>query len=225
MTINLTKEQRVDLKNNRGEEISQLRISVNWSNIEITVKKKRFLGLLKKQINETIKVDIDLSCVMIDASGNMCDHIYSPLYRQDLLAQLGLPAGKLASYTNSLIHTGDDLNKTDISNNESINVNLSMVPDHVEHIYFFINCVGKEDFSEIPSTTIKIIDENADNLQNIFAEYQIPPDIQYVGKKAIIVGELYRKDNLWKFNVIGEAYNDAFIGETVVRIKKIAAKK
>lgn len=225
MAINLYKGQIVDLKNDNGEKISELSIVVNWTNIETVIKKKRFLGLFEKQINQTIKVDIDLSCVMIDNNNNMCDHIYSPLYRQDLLGQLGLPAGKLISNTKALIHTGDDLDKTDTSNNEKISIDLSLVPENVEHIFFFINCIGKENFSEIPSTAIKIVEEKANGIQNTFAEFQIIPDSQYEGKKAIIVGEFYKKDNQWKFNFIEEAYNDAFIGETVVRIKKLSSKK
>lgn len=229
MAINLSKGQRINLEKGNGEQMTQFCVGVNWGAIEHMVEKKGFLGLGSKTVKEIIDVDLDLSCVMIDNNGNMCDHIYSPLYRQDLLAQFGLPAGKLNSNTNALRHTGDDLEGDqggdDGLDNEIITVDLTLVPDYVEHIYFFLNSVGKEDFSQVPYAKIRMFEGTPERVQNVYAEYNVVSESQYAGKKALIMGELYKKDNVWKFNAIGDAYNDRFLGETVVRIKNLSSKK
>ena len=38
------------------------------------------------------------------------------------------------------------------------------------------------------------------------------------GKRALILGRLYRRGTEWKFAAIGEPTPDSFVGQTVVRI-------
>ena len=81
MAINLTKGQRIDLRKSSGATLTSFCVGVNWGAIET----KGFLGLSKNVTN----VDLDLSCVLFDNNNNLCDHIYSPLYKPDLLQQFG----------------------------------------------------------------------------------------------------------------------------------------
>jgi len=39
----------------------------------------------------------------------------------------------------------------------------------------------------------------------------------YAGKTALIVGEIYRHGNEWKFGAVGEGTNDNSLGEVIKR--------
>jgi tellurium resistance protein TerZ len=58
MAINLIKGQKIDLRKDDGNALTNFCIGVNWGAIET----KGFLGLSKK--NKSI--DLDLSCILID---------------------------------------------------------------------------------------------------------------------------------------------------------------
>ena len=146
MAIRLEKGQRINLEKNNGSKLTSFCVGCNWGAIE----KKTFFGLSK----ETIDVDLDLSCVMFNEQGEICDHIYSPLYKPDLLSKFGLPPGKVDSLDRALHHSGDDLEGDkggdDGLDNEIITVDLNRLNPSIHQIYFFLNNCGQEDFSQIP---------------------------------------------------------------------------
>lgn len=214
MAINLQKGQRIDLRKNSGETLTKFCVGVNWGAIE----KKAFFGLSKNVTD----VDLDLSCVLLDGNGQPCDHLYSPLYRPEILAKFGLPAGKLVSVNGALRHTGDDLEGDkggdDGLDNEIITVDLSQVDPNVSQIFFFLNNVGAEDFSQIPYAKIRMYEGTPTHVKEVFASYNVSAEPNYAGKKALIMGKLYKKDNEWKFNAIGDPTEDSFLGQTIQRI-------
>lgn len=214
MAINLQKGQRIDLRKNSGETLTKFCVGVNWGAIE----KKAFFGLSKNVTD----VDLDLSCVLLDGDGKPCDHLYSPLYRPEILAKFNLPAGKLVSLHGALRHTGDDLagdkGGDDGLDNEIITVDLSMVDASVSQIFFFLNNVGAEDFSQIPYAKIRMYEGTPTHVKEVFASYNVSAEPNYAGKKALIMGKLYKKDNEWKFNAIGDPTEDSFLGQTIQRI-------
>lgn len=216
MAINLTKGQKIDLRKDNGTTLTNFCVGVNWGAIE----KKTLFGLSKNLIN----IDLDLSCILIDANNNLCDHLYSPLYRIEILQQFGLPKGKLVTVDNAMKHTGDDLEGDkggdDGLDNEIITIDLSRVDAKVEQIFFFLNNAGKEDFSQIPYAKIRMYEGTPTRVTSVFAEYNVAAEAQYAGKQSIIMGKLYKKNNEWKFSAIGDPTEDTFIGQTVQRIVK-----
>jgi tellurium resistance protein TerZ len=216
MAINLQKGQRINLQKSSGESLLQFCVGVNWGAIE----SKNFLGLTKK----VESVDLDLSAVLLDYQGNPCDHIYSPLYRTEVLSQFGLPPGKLAAANGALKHTGDDLvgdsGGDDGLDNEIITVNLQQVPENIAQIFFFLNNCGQEDFSTIPYAKIRMFEGTPNQVREIFASYNVVAEPQFKGMRALILGRLYRKSAEWKFNAIGDPTEDSFVAQTVIRIVK-----
>lgn len=217
MAINLQKGQRIDLRKSGGDTLTEFCVGVNWGAIE---KKGGFLGFGKS----VTQVDLDLSCVMIDSAGQVSDHLYSPDYKPDFLAKFGLPPGKLLSRNNALRHSGDDRagdsGGDDGLDNEVITVNLTAVEPNISQIFFFLNNVGQEDFSMIPYAKIRMYEGTPTKVKEVFADYNVSAEGQYAGKKALIMGKLYRKDNEWKFNAIGDPTEDVFLGQTIHRIVK-----
>lgn len=216
MAINLTKGQRIDLRKNNGTTLTSFCVGVNWGAIET----KAFFGLSKNVQN----IDLDLSCILIDDQNNLCDHLYSPMYREDVLQKFGLSKGKLQTIDNALRHTGDDLKGDtggdDGLDNEIITVDLSKISSKVTQIFFFLNNAGKEDFSQVPYSKIRMYEGTPTYVKEVFASYNVSAESQYIGKRSIIMGKLYKKGPEWKFNAIGDPTEDVFLGQTIHRIIK-----
>ena len=217
MAINLEKGQRINLEKSDGSKLTDFCVGVNWGAIEVS---SGFLGMAKK----TIDVDLDLSCVLIDSNNKMCDHIYSPLYKPDFLQRYGMPRGKLDTTDRSLHHSGDDREGDkggdDGLDNEVITVNLTKVNSNVSQILFFLNNVGREDFSQIPYAKIRMYEGTPTIVKNVFASYNVSAERQYTGKRAVIMGKLYKRDGVWKFHAIGDPTDDNNLCETIARILK-----
>lgn len=221
MAIRLEKGQRIDLRKDNGQKLSDFCVGCNWGAI---VTKGGFLGLGKKVHD----VDLDLSVVVLDANGRLLDYIYSPLYRQDLLAQFGLAPGKLKTNDGALRHTGDDLtgdtDGDDGLDNEIITVNLDRVNPAAEQIIFFLNICGKEDFSQIPYAAIRMFEGTPVKVNKVFASYDVACDPAFAGRRAQIMARLYKRNGEWKFAAIGDTFDDRFLGQTIQRILKDYAK-
>lgn len=220
MAIRLEKGQRINLEKNNGAKLTDFCVGCNWGAIE----KKKLWGLSK----ESIDVDLDLSCVMLNDKGEINDYIYSPLYKPELLSKFGLPAGKLDSSDRALHHSGDDLQGDkggdDGLDNEIITVNLNRLDSNIHQIYFFLNNCGKEDFSQIPYASIRMYEGTPSKVKEIFAHYDVAAEPKYQGMTALIMGKLYKRNGEWKFAAIGDAYDDKFLGFTIHRILNDYAK-
>lgn len=220
MAINLEKGQKINLEKSNGAKFTNFCVGCNWG----AIVSGGFLGLGRKVQD----VDLDLSCVMVDDKGNLVDHIYSPLYRTDFLGRYGMPPGKVDSKEYALHHSGDDLkgdlNGDDGLDNEIITVNLNDISRDVQQIFFFLNNVGREDFSQIPYASIRMYEGTPSRVKEVFATYNVGSSPQYQGKRALIMGKLYRRNGEWKFSAIGDAYPDSNLCETIRRIVNNYAK-
>lgn len=212
MAINLQKGQKINLEKEGGARLERFCVGCNWGAIKTS---GGFLGLGSK----TVEVDLDLSCVIFDGLGNRCDHLYSPLYRMEFLAHYGLPPGKLDSLDGALHHTGDDRSGDtggdDGLDNEIITVNLPKVSANVTQIFFFLNNCGREDFSQIPYASIRMFEGTPDRVDKVFAAYNVAAEAAYKDKTALVMGELYKHNGIWKFNAVGDAYPHPNLGETI----------
>lgn len=220
MAINLVKGQRINLEKNNGTKLTNFCVGCNWG----AIVSKGFLGFGKS----TTDVDLDLSCIMVDANANLIDHIYSPLYRPEFLQRYGMPRGKVDSNDRALHHSGDDLKGDqggdDGLDNEIITVDLNRVSPNVDQIFFFLNNCGKEDFSQIPYASIRMYEGTPQKVKEVFAQYDVAAEPRYAGMRALIMGKLYRRGGEWKFSAIGDAFPDANICETIRRIMTNYAK-
>jgi len=123
-----------------------------------------------------------------------------------------------------LRHTGDDLQGDsggdDGLDNEIITVDLAKIDPKVSKIFFFLNNVGKEDFSQIPYSKIRMYEGTPTQVKEVFASYNVSAEQSYAGKKALILGKLYKRNDEWKFDAIGDPTPDTFLGQTIHLIIK-----
>ena len=216
MAINLQKGQKIDLRKDSGERLQNFCVGANWGAIE----SRSLFGLIK----DTKNVDLDLSCILIDDENKICDHLYSPLYNESALRSFGLPKGMLTTFDGALHHTGDDLEGDkggdDELDNEIITVDLNKISKKVSKIFFFLNNVGKEDFSQIPYAKIRMFEGTPERVKSVFASYNVSAEPSFSGKRALILGKLYKRNDEWKFDAIGDPTDDVFFGQTIARILK-----
>ncbi|TPN82140.1 TerD family protein [Aquimarina algicola] len=225
MAINLTKGQKIDLRKSSGEQLTNFCVGVNWGAIE-TIKKGLF-G--KRKVIED--VDLDLSCIMTDANGELADWIYSPEYN-GFLQQHNYPLGKLMSKDAALRHSGDDrqgdVGGDDGLDNEIISVDLSKVDSNIDKIFFFLNIYLNKgqnfDFSHIPFAKIRMYEGTPSRVNNVHSSYDIVTDGSYAGKGALIMGKLYKRNGEWKFDAIGEPTDDKMFLQTIQKILQNHAK-
>lgn len=222
MAINLIKGQRINLEKETGARLTNFCVGCNWG----AITKTSFFGLSKKVVD----VDLDLSCLMFDADGKAIDYIWSPLYN---LSRLQLPHGKLTSVDGALRHTGDDLtgdtDGDDGLDNEIITVDLNKVAPQVNSIVFFLNIYNNDDysgdFSGIPYAYIRMFEGDFRRPpRQVFAKYDVATRESCVGKRALVMGKLYRHNGEWKFAAIGDAFDDKFIALTIARVMKDYSK-
>ena len=167
--------------------------------------------------------------MMFDANGNVVDHIWSPLYN----FEGKLPQGKLDSNDRALHHTGDDLtgdqDGDDGLDNEIITVDLNRVNPNVNSIVFFLNIYNNNeysgDFSGIPYASIRMFEGTPERPpKQVFAQYDVATKTECIGKRALIMGKLYRRNSDWKFAAIGDAFEDRGIAMTIVRVARDYSK-
>lgn len=218
MAIRLEKGQRINLAKDSGDTLTRFCVGCNWG--AIVTQKAGFFGLAsRKDVND---VDLDLSCIMLDGDGKMIDHIYSPEYRHQFLSHYGMPDGKLVSKDGALRHSGDD-RKGDIAgddglDNEIIDVDLKKIDPRIEQIFFFLNNVGPEDFSQIPYASIRMYEGSPQNVKEVFASYDVSAEPQYASRRSLVMGKLYKRNGTWRFSAIGDATGDGNVCETIQRI-------
>lgn len=216
MAINLVKGQRINLEKGGGTKLTNFCVGCNWG----AVTKKALFGLT----TEVVDVDLDLSCLMFSSDGKVVDYIYSPLYR-------GLN-GKVDSIDRALHHSGDDLtgdtDGDDGLDNEIITVDLNKVSSNISSIVFFLNIYNNNkyqgDFSGIPYASIRMYEGTPTQVKEVFAQYDVATKTECMGKRALVMGKLYRKGGDWKFAAIGDAFEDKNIVKTLARVRKDYSK-
>jgi tellurium resistance protein TerZ len=226
MAISLSKGQKIDLTKSTGESLTNFCVGVNWG--AIVKEKKTFWGGSKTEIQD---VDLDLSCVLTDVHGEMVDYIYSPDYN-GFLQNNNLPLGKLSTNEGALKHSGDDrkgdLDGDDGLDNEIISVDLNKVSSKVDKIFFFLNIYLNKgqsfDFSHVPYAKIRMYEGTSKKVNTVFANYDIATNSSFTGKGALILGKLYRRNNVWRFDAIGDSTNDKVFFQTLINILKNYAK-
>jgi len=198
--INLQKGQKIDLtKGNPG--LSKIMVGLGWDE----VSKPKSGGLLSGFLGgKPAAIDCDASAILLDAQNKLTS--------KDRLVYFG----NLQSADQSVKHSGDNLTGAGEGDDEQIQVELSKVPSAVQKIVFVVNIYDsakrKQDFGLIANAFIRVV--NPANGQEL-CRFNLTES--YAGKTSLVVAEVYRHNNEWKFAAIGEGTNDASLSELVRR--------
>ena len=195
MAVSLKKGQKISLsKESAG--LSTVTVGLGWDE---SPKKKVFFARKEKAI------DCDASAILL-RNGVLTgkdDVVYFAHLKHD---------------SGSVIHNGDNLTGAGDGDDEQITVNLSIVPPDVHNIVFVVNIYKavdrKQHFGMIQNAFIRIVD-NRNNTE--ICRYSLTDD--YSGSMAMIFGEIYKHNNEWKFNAIGQGTKDSGLNEVIKRFK------
>ncbi|MGV2912464.1 TerD family protein [Bacillus safensis] len=194
MAITLEKGQHIDLTKGKTG-LTNILVGLGWDPVS---QGGGFLGKLFGG-GGGADVDCDASVLMLknDKFTENKDLIYF---------------GNLKSKCGSVEHTGDNLTGEGDGDDEQVLVNLSKVPGNVNKLVFVVNIYDalrrNQHFGMIQNAYIRIVDRS--NNQEL-VKYNLKDD--YAGKTSLIVGELYRHENEWKFAALGNGTNDAKLAD------------
>jgi tellurium resistance protein TerD len=117
----------------------------------------------------------------------------------------------LKSPDGSVEHTGDELVGGTGGDDETVLVDLSLVPANVDKIVFPVSIYDadsrQQTFGQVTDAYIRVVNQ-ADGQE--LARYDLTEDAS--SETAMIFGELYRYSGEWKFRAVGQGYASGLRG-------------
>lgn len=177
MTVSLAKGQKVDLtKSNPG--LSKVIVGLGWDT---------------NKYDGGNDFDLDTSAFLIGSNGKTLSDGDFIFY------------GNLNHTSGSVSHLGDNRSGEGEGDDEQIQVDLSKVPSNIEKIAFTVTiheAVERgQNFGQVSNAFIRVFNEDTNEE---LIRYDLSED--YSIETAIVVGELYRHNNEWKFAAIGSGF-------------------
>lgn len=156
--------------------------------------KKMTLGLgWDTRATDGAEFDLDASAFMLNAAGKVRSDADFIFYNQP------------KSVEGAVQHSGDNRTGAGDGDDESIIVDLSLVPADVEKIAVCVTIHAAEErrqnFGMVSSAYIRCIDAGS-NAE--VAKYDLSEDASI--ETAMIFGEIYRNNGDWKFKAIGQGF-------------------
>lgn len=178
MAVSLQKGQKVDLtKTNPG--LTKVVIGLGWDT---------------NKYDGGSAFDLDAAAFLLGESGKVSSDSDFVFYNN------------LKHPSSSVIHLGDNLTGAGDGDDEQIKVDLGLVPTNVSKIDFTVTINDaterRQNFGQVSNAFIRIFDESTGTE---LIRYDLGEDFSI--ETAVIVGELYRHGNEWKFNAIGSGFN------------------
>ena len=190
MSVSLVKGQRLNLSK-EVSGLSKVVVGLGWD----MAKKGLFGG--------TYNVDCDASAIILGANDKYRGTVYY---------------GNLSSENRCVCHHGDNLTGEGDGDDEQITVDLANMSSDVEKIVFVVNiynCTSRgHHFGMIKNAFIRLVDESTGKE---ICRYNLSDD--YKDKTAMIFAEVYKKDNEWRVNAVGQGTDDTSISELTRRYK------
>lgn len=177
MPINLSKGQKVDLtKGNPG--LKNIMVGLGW---DVNI------------FDSGVDFDLDAAAFMLGEDGKC------PTDKEFIFY------GNLTHSSGSVNHMGDNLTGEGDGDDEQVQIDLSKIPANIQKIAFTVTIYDAEtrrqNFGQVSNAFIRIVNESTNEE---LIRYDLGEDFSI--ETAVVVGELYRNNNEWKFNAIGSGF-------------------
>lgn len=183
MSINLSKGERVNLSK-ESPGLTQAGIGLGWD-INTTDTGSAF--------------DLDASVFMLGNNGKIPTEQYFVFYNN------------LTSPDGSVQHSGDSRTGEGSGDDELIQIDLAKVDQVIQEVLFVVTIheadARRQNFGQVRNSFIRIYDTTTE-LE--IAKYELEED--FSRETALEFGRLYRKDNDWRFQAVGQGYNSGLQG-------------
>lgn len=178
-TINLSKNDTINLSKAAEVSAPTIRFGINWGQI-----KSGFFG-------GKTDVDLDATAVAFTKSGNVLGEVS---YRR---------------LSNSfMVHSGDDLTgdaEADDDDNETITMDFDKAGGNVDSVVLFVNSFSGVNFDKIPYAGIRLYEGDVNSPSKVHAKFDIANDSDFKGAQTMILGSMSREeDGDWQFKAVGE---------------------
>ena len=190
MSVNLQKGQKISLVKPGSSGLKKIMVGLGWDEVE---QKRRFFAPKPQDI------DCDASAILCGKNGKLIslDIKKSCVY-----------FGNLRHSSGAIVHQGDNLTGEGEGDDEQIMVDLPSVPADIDKLVFVVNIYDADQrnqhFGLIRNAFIRIVDISTNSE---ICRFNLSEN--YNGMTGMIVGELYRYNNEWKFNAIGQGVKEA----------------
>lgn len=125
---------------------------------------------------------LDYSCFGIDAAGKLSDERYLTFYNQPASpcggVVLAAPAGDQGGFT----------------------LNLQKLPATIDRLVFTVAIDGAGTMGQITEGYLRFLENSREVARFIFRGKD------FADENAVMIGEIYRKDNAWRFSAIGQGF-------------------
>lgn len=194
MSVNLQKGQKVELRKDTGGSLRRVMVGLGWDEVQ----QKRGFFAPKPQ-------DIDCDASAFLCTGGRLMDVSDVVY-----------FGNLKHKTNAVRHQGDNLTGAGEGDDEQIFVDLDALPTQYDKVIFVVNIYQaqqrRQHFGLIRNAFIRICDAET---SKELCRYNLSEN--YDGMTAMVFGELYRYNQSWKFNAIGQPTTDNSVGDLAKR--------
>lgn len=188
MAVNLEKGQKIDLVKKDGGGLNEIMVGLGWD------QAGKVGGLFGSK-----SVDCDSAIILCGSN----EKIISTKPNECCIY-----FGNLHNENSSIVHQGDNLTGKGEGDDENIMISLSTVPTNVEKLVFTVNIYGgtkrKQHFGLIKNAYIRVVDLSS---KEEICKFNLTEN--YNGKTGLIVGEIYRRNDAWKFNAVGQGVEEA----------------
>ncbi|MBR1859875.1 MAG: TerD family protein [Selenomonadaceae bacterium] len=190
MAISLQKGQKINLKKADGSALSNIMVGLGWDAAE-----KKSGGFLSSIFGSGgNNIDCDAS-VFLCKHGKLADETDVVYF------------GNLQHKSGAVKHMGDNLTGDGEGDDEQVFVNLNHLPSDYDRLVFVVNIYKAEErkqhFGMIKNAFIRIVDSDSNTE---LCRYNLSDN--YDGMLAMVAGEVYKKNDEWKFNAIGNGTKD-----------------
>lgn len=128
-------------------------------------------------------LNLDFTCFGLDAQGKLSDDRYMIFFNQPTS-----PCGGVA-----LSDVAGDL--------QGFQFDLSKLPSTIERLVITSSIDGNGTMSQLQSGYLRLLDQDTEKARFAFS------GTDFSAEKAVMLGEFYRKDGLWRFMTIGQGFN------------------
>jgi len=199
VAINLEKGQTIKLDKSTND-LTKMTIGLGWK-----IKSKK--GFFAK-LTGGAEYDLDAIAIALDANDRIQKSGDRQLRGSDVIF-----FNNLRHDSGAIVHSGDNLvGGSGVQDDEQIVVHLDRLPAYIHRIVFVVTIYEgiqkKQHLGEVEKAFMRAVDGKGREI----ARYNLAEDAAYSQMCSVIFGELYRKDNVWKFRAIGDAHReDSFL--------------
>ncbi|MDK2126932.1 TerD family protein [Parachitinimonas caeni] len=189
MGISLSKNQSISLEKTAGSALSKVSMGLGWDPV---AKKGGFFGKLLGGGGGSI--DLDASCLMLDASKNPIDVVWFV---------------QLQSRDGAIRHSGDNRTGEGDGDDETISVDLAALPVSVKYLVFTVNSFTGQTFDQVENARCRLV-----NLANgsELARFNLSEKGPHTG---VLMAYMVREGSDWTLTALGQVASGSTVEHLV----------